>query len=176
VAEELRFGGEGLPVVEVDPVAPHVEVLLLHHPRDLHDVRLRDGALRVEEAVGERAVVRGEQRAARREVEAADREEAHAVTVEVRGHGGPALGVGQGGHDAPRLVEDHVDEVLRDDALPVELDLVGPRIGLGAELGDDLAVHADAARGDDVLRRAPRCDAATSQDLLKPFLCHRAGH
>ncbi len=66
-------------------------------------------------------------------------------------------------------MERDVDRLIADDALAVDLDLVDARIGLAAELGDDLAVHAYAAGENELLGGSTRGDATVGEDLLNAF-------
>jgi hypothetical protein len=170
VADEARGRGERRAVVELDSLAPPIEVLRGHQPLDLHDVRLRDGAARVEQTICKRAVVRGEDHAARRKIEPADRVHSAAEPAEHLAHGGTAFRIAQRGDHVFRLVEDVVDEVLGDEALAIDLDLVLSWIGLRAELGHDPTVDPDSAGEDELFRGAARGDARACDDLLQSVL------
>jgi hypothetical protein len=126
----------------------------------------------VEQGLGELAVVGGEENAAGGEIEPPDGVDPPLEAREELAHGRTPLGIAHRRHHTARLVEDDVDEHLGDDALAVHLDLVSPRVGLGAELADDMSVDADPARGDERLGGAARGDAAAREDLLDAF--HRA--
>src|SRR6185437_12752284 len=84
--------------------------------------------------------------------------------------GGAALGVAERRDDAARFVQDQVAGRLRDQAAAVDLDGVLVHVGLGAELGDDAPVHADAAGEDDLLAGAAGRDARLGNDFLKTLL------
>jgi len=53
--------------------------------------------------------------------------------------------------------------------LSIDADVVFCRIGLGAQLGHDLAVHLHAAAGDQLLGLAAGTDAGSGDDLLQPL-------
>ncbi len=174
VAQEVRFGGKRGAIFERDAVAPSIEVLLLHDAAHLDHVGLRDGALRVQEAVRELAVVGREQRPRGGEVEASDRKKTGSQGREHAGDGGPTFGVTQRGNDAARLVADHVHGLFGHHALAVELDLVGAGIGARPELGHHSSVHAHTPGRDDFFGGAPRRDTAAREDFLQSFLSHEA--
>jgi hypothetical protein len=71
VAKEGHFGGLGHSVFQTNPSLPALEVLRLHLPRHLHDVGLWNGLARMEQPMGEIAVVGREKHATGREVETA---------------------------------------------------------------------------------------------------------
>src|SRR5690606_27824628 len=116
---------------------------------------LRGLRARVGELCGELAVVGEEQGAARVEIEAPHGDDAGAHAAQQLPHGRPALGIRERTDHAARLVEHAVDQRLRDESLPVELDLRRPGIRLGAELGDDLTVYPYPTRQDQLLGLAP---------------------
>jgi mannose-6-phosphate isomerase-like protein (cupin superfamily) len=69
-------------------------------------------------------------------------------------------------------MQNDVDGVLADDALPVDLDAILVRIGLRSELRNDTPVHTDAPFGDQPLGRTPRSDASTREDFLESVDSH----
>ena len=170
VAEEVDVGGGRLAVLEGDAVGPVREVVLGHHAAGLDHVRLGDAAARVEQAVGEVAVVGDQEDAAGGEVEPAHRVEAGAGAVQQAHHRGATLGIGEGGDHAAGLVEHQVARGLGDEAAAVDLDDVDAQVGPGTQLADHLAVHADAPGQDELLAGAPRGDARSGNDLLQSFL------
>jgi hypothetical protein len=173
-AIELHVCGERLAVLELYAVAPALQILLVHLALHLHHVRLRDVLLRVQQPVGELAVVRQQQGAARVKIEPADGVEAHARVRHEVGHRRAALGVAERGDDEPRFVQHDVDGVLVHDAVAIELDLVVPGVSSRAELGDDGAVDAYPTAGDEILRGTARGDTGAGQDFLKALWGHGA--
>jgi len=173
VADQPGAGGEGGAVVELDTLAPAIEVLVRHQALDLDHVCLGHGLLRVEQAVRERAVVRREQNAARGKVEAADRVHARPDAPEHLADGGATLGVAEGRDHVLGLVQHEVDEVVGHEPLAVDLDLVGARVGLGAQLGDDRTVHAHAPGEDEGFGGAARSEPRPCDQLLEPLFVAR---
>ena len=102
------------------------------------------------EPVGEVAVVREQEHAARVDVEPADRHDARLVTDEID-DGRAALGVAGRRDDAERLVEKDVRKLLLAHALAVDLDDV-PRRNERVQLAA-LPVDGDAARLDQLVGR-----------------------
>jgi hypothetical protein len=82
----------------------------------------------------------------------------------------PAFRIGHGRDKARGLVQHDIDlRLLRIDELAVHLDMVLVRVGLGAELGHHLAVHAHPAFGDERFRGAARRHSRGGYDFLDTF-------
>ena len=107
------------------------------------------------EPVGELAVVRQEQHAGRVGVEAADRDDPGLVADEAD-DGRAAARVARRRHDACRLVQQHVDELLQPEPAAVELDAVA-RLDERVQRSR-LAVDGDPARLDQLVGAAPGRD------------------
>ena len=108
--------------------------------------------------MGELAVVRQEQHAGRVGVEAADRDDPGLVADETDDGRAPTR-VARGGHDARRLVQQHVDELLQPEPTAVELDVVA-RLDEGVQ-SPRLAVDGDPACLDQLVCAAPGRDTRT---------------
>jgi hypothetical protein len=63
-------------------------------------------------------------------------------------------------------MQDHIYRRFPHDSPPVDLDTPRTRVHFGAELGDDLPVHADSAGGDELFRCPARSDAGLRENLL----------
>jgi hypothetical protein len=126
-----------------------------------------DGAPRVEQPGGERAVVRQHEEPGRSEVEPPHGIEANAGAGDEVAHRRTALGIGERAHHAARLVQD--DRTPRGRGphpLAVERDLVARGIGACPELAHDGSVDAHPPREDERLRMTPGGDAGGTQYLL----------
>ena len=114
--------------------------------------------------MGKIAVVREEEDAARVDVQPTDRDDPRLVADEID-DGRTALGVARRRHDAERLVEEHVGEILLADPLTVDLDDVArrdERVQLAA-----LPVHGHAALLDQIVSGASRCDAGPGEIAIE---------
>jgi hypothetical protein len=167
VTKDSRLRGQRPRIGELDAVSPRLEVFVAHDALNFENVRLRHAAARVEERVGEVTVVRHEEDAARRKIEATDWVHTRAELAKVLRYRRPALGVPQRGDDVPRLVQDEIVRLFRDETRPVDLDAIAPGIRLLPELANDAAVHADAAGEDDLLRSSARGEPSAGDDLLQ---------
>ena len=116
------------------------------------------------EPVGEIAVVREQQDAARVDVQPADRHDARLVADEVD-DGRATLGIAGSCHDAERLVEENVRKLLLADPLAVDLDDV-PRCDEGVELAA-LPVDRYPALLDQLVRGATRRDAGAGEIAIE---------
>src|ERR1700739_2081070 len=101
-------------------------------------------------------------------VESPDGVQAIAQLREKLHHCRPLFGIAHRGDEAPGLVEHEVAEALGAlQQLAVNADVGAGGIGLGAEFGDDLAVHLDAALGDQIFGVAATGHPGLGQDLLQ---------
>jgi len=148
-------------------------VALVRHALDLGVVLAQHAVSRVRHAQRQLAVVGEQDQPFRVEVEAADGKHAfrdprpHEVQ-----HGRPALRIARRRDAADRLVQEQVAQRLRGlDALAVDLDGVGGRVGLVAERGGP-PVDRHPALADEGLRIAPRAHAGAGDELLDPFKRH----
>ncbi len=151
--EAAHLRRRGGAVVELDAVAELLQNGVARLPADLGDVDLLDAVARMREPVGERTVVREQQRAGRVGVEAADRDDARGVADEVDDRRA-SLRVAHRRDDTGRLVQEYVRERLLRDLASVDLDAVGAsdeRVQLPG-----LAVDEDAARLDQLVGAAAR--------------------
>src|SRR6266542_3707826 len=120
-AEEARAGGRRPAVLQLEALSQAAQRLRPRLPLHVGDVDLLDLVARMREPVRERAVVGEQERAGRVGVEAADRDDARGVTDEAD-DGRASVRIACRRHDAGRLVQQHVGELLRTDALTVHLD------------------------------------------------------
>jgi hypothetical protein len=147
-------------------LAAHARVVL---PLDL--------VFRMEQLLGERAVIGQEQQSFGVVVEAAHRVDVLADVGQQVEHGRPPLGVLARRHVAPRLVEQDVAMTRGDaDARTVDADVVASRFCARSEFQHGGAVHRDAALRDERFGGPTRGDACGREDLLKPFAGVVVGH
>jgi len=101
-------------------------------------------------------------------VEGTDGIDALGKTAQEIAEGSAAFGVGEGGNDLGRFVEEEIDVVfLRLNEAAGGFDLVFGGIGLAAEFCDDAAVDANLAGEDELLGVAARGNAGVGDYLLK---------
>ena len=137
---------------------------------DFELVNLLEAIPVFEELGGEIAVVGHEDEASGGVFEIADGINALGKAAQKIAEGFAALGIGEGGDDFRRLVEDEIDEALGGfDSAAGGFDFVFGRIGFGAEFGDDFAVDADLAGEDELFGVAARGDAGAGNDFLEAF-------
>ena len=136
---------------------------------DVGDVGLLDAVARMRQPVGEVAVVREQQHAARVDVEPSHRHDAGVVPDEVDDRRA-ALRVARRRDDAERLVEQDVRELLLADAVAVDLDDV-PGGDEGVEL-TALTVDRDPARLDQLVCGAAGGDAGAREVAVEAHRGH----
>lgn len=135
---------------------------------DLDVIDLRKVAPGFEHGGGEVAIVGEKDEAGVGVVEGTDGIDALGKTAEEIAQGAAAFGVGEGGNDLGRFVEDEIDVIfLGFDEAAGGFDLVFGGIGFGAEFGDDAAVDANLAGEDELLGVAARGDAGVGDDFLE---------
>jgi len=135
---------------------------------DLDVIDLRELGPGFEHGGGEVAIVGEKDEARVGIVEGADRIDAFGKAAEEIAKRAAALGVGEGGDDFGRFVEDEVDVILFGfDETAGGFDLVLGGIGLGAECGDDDAVDAHLAGEDELFGVAARGDAGVGDYFLE---------
>jgi len=135
---------------------------------DLDVIDLRKIGPGFEDGGGEIAIVGEKNEAGIGVVEGADGINALGETAEEIAKGAAAFGIGEGGDDFGRFVEEEIDVIFFGfDEAAGGFDLVFGGIGFGAELGDDLAVYADLAGEDELLGVAARGDARVGDDFLE---------
>ncbi len=106
-AGEIDGEGTRRAIGEGDTLPPAREVGARHRRRHLGLVDARHAVARVQQAVGERAVVGEQQRAFDVGVQPTHRKQAGAAGQQIR-HDRPALRITQRGHDAAGLVQENV--------------------------------------------------------------------
>lgn len=167
VTKKLHFRRLASPVLELDARSPAVDVRLPHRSLQLGHVRLRHLAAGMEQRFGEIPVVRGEENAARVEVQATHRVDPPTDAGQKVAHTGSAERIVHRRHYSARLVKDHVDERLSNDALAIDFDRVRFGVNLGPELRHDLAVDPHPPACDERFCCAPGRNSGTGQDLLQ---------
>jgi hypothetical protein len=158
----------GLTVLDGDSAAQDVELVLGGLAADFDQVRFLHAGGGFCELVGQFAVVGHQEQAFSLVVEAAHGVEALGHLLKELHDGGPALGILDGGDKTLGLVEHVVAQALGSvEQLAVDADVVLCRVGLGSQLGDDLAVYLHAALGNHGLGAAAAGDAGLGEDLLQ---------
>ena len=135
---------------------------------DLDVIDLRELGPGFEHGGSEIAIVGEKDEAGVGVVEGADGINAFGKAAEEIAKCAAALGIGEGGDDFGRFVEDEVDVIFFGfDEAAGGFDLVLGGIGLGAELGDYLAVDANLAGKDELFGVAARGDAGVGDYFLE---------
>lgn len=149
-------------------LAESLEQLGRRYARNLHEVFFLDTVARVGEKVRELAVVREQDEAFARTIKTPDGEETTITGHEID-DARPAGRVVVGCHHADWLMEQIHDAPRIGEPLPVDTNLLGARIDLRAERGDDLAIDLHAAGGDKLLAGSTTSQTGCSQHLLEPL-------
>ena len=166
----VHLAGAGLFAIDLHAPAQHIELSLGRLATHLHQVSLLNMRSRASQFVGQLAVIGHQQQAFAQVVEPSHRVEPLRHLGEELHHRGAALGVARRSHKAPGLVENEVAVPLRfADQLAVHADVVAPQVSLGAQRRHHLAVHLDAAFGDQLLGVTATRDPGLRQNLLQPF-------
>jgi hypothetical protein len=160
-------------VVEGDAIAQRLDGVVPEPAVDLDVIRLRHVVGRGEQARRELAVVGEQQHALGVEVEPANRLHGDRQVREVVHHGRAPAVIGHRRDAALRLIEQDIEVVERDDRFTVDKHRVVIGIDLGAEHGDDGAVHLDAAGDDQVFGLAARGDPSGRE---VPLQADRGAH
>jgi hypothetical protein len=135
---------------------------------DFYVIDLRKIAPGFEHGGGEVAIVGEKDEAGIGVVERTDGINALGKTAQEIAKGSAALGVGEGGDDFGRFVEEEINVIFFGfDEAAGGFDLVFGGIGFGAEFGDDAAVDANLAGEDELLGVAARGDAGVGDDFLE---------
>ena len=170
---DLRRGGvnatgAGLFPIDRDPLAQTFQILFAGLAAHLDQVDLLHTGSGASELVGHFAVVGYEQQALAHVVEAADRVESLAHLGEELHDGGAAFGIADCSDEAFGLIEHEVAVPFGTlQELAVDANVVVSGIGLGAQLGDNLAVHLDATLRNELFGMTPAGDAGLGEDFLK---------
>ncbi len=125
----------------------------------------------VGERRGEIPIIGHEQRATGVEIEPPHGHQTHSHVCDQTGHRRAAFGIVHRAHDPSRLMEQKVNQRLRTDPAPINLDL-GSSVDLGAKLGDDPTIHPHPTADNQRLCLAPRGDPGAGQHFLQSFF-HR---
>jgi hypothetical protein len=151
-----------------DPVTKALEggVGRSHQSEDV--ILLVEAVARMHDAIRDVAIVGQEQQALGVAVEPADGIDPLGNRHQIHYRAAVALILG-GGDVAARFVEQDVAWPLRLEQLAVDANSRASRIGLGAELGHDGAVDADAAGANQLFGGTARTDASRGEDSLQPF-------
>ena len=171
-----QFGREAgarmRPVRQPDAARGHVanfwyEVALKDSKRDA----LRKVFPALQHFRGEIAIVGEKNQSRGGVIEAADGIDAFRQAAQKIAQRLAAFGVGHGGHDFRRLIQQDVHVALfRGDHPARGFDPIGRGVGFRAQLGDHVAVHAHLAADDQLLGVAPRRDARARDYFLQSFL------
>src|SRR4051812_23383668 len=142
-------------------------------PSGFHQIGLRYMPRRRTEAIRELTVVGQEKQTLARIIQAPNRIDALAETLEVVHDRVTSFGIFRRCDDVLGFVECDIDVVLRCfQALPVKLDLIRPEICLRAQLRNCAAVYRHTAREDKFFSLSAARDASVREDFLQPFLSH----
>ncbi len=145
-----------------------IQIFLTGLAADLDEVGLLHSRCGAGELVCQVAVVRYQQQPFAQVVQTADGVESLAQLCEKLHHSWPSFWIAHRGYEAPGLVEHEVAQAFRAlQQFAIDADVVAGSIGLSAKLGDDFAVHLDAAFDDQVLGGAAAGDSGLSEDLLQ---------
>lgn len=110
----------------------------------------------MQEAQRKVAVVREQQHATGRVVEAPNRHQANRQIAHQRRHRAPPFWIICRADDVTRFVHQDVDQRLSYDPLAVHLDALLATVGLGSEFSDDTTVDTHPTSHDEFFRFAPR--------------------
>jgi len=135
------------------------------HPIDLHHSRGR-----LENTIGQFAIVGQEHQAGNSIVEPPDREDSFGHAAQQMAQRGPAFRIGHGGHHVDGLVEQEIARL----GWPLGhaargFDTVALRVRFRAQFGDHDAVDAHLSAADEFFGVAPRGDASTGDYFLQSF-------
>jgi len=135
---------------------------------DFYVIDLRKMGPGFEHGGGEVAIVGEKDEAGVGVIERADGINALGKTAQEIAECAAAFGIGEGGDDFGRFVEEEIDVIFFGfDEAAGGFDFVFGGIGFGAEFGDDDAVDANLAGEDELLGVAARGDAGVGDDLLE---------
>jgi hypothetical protein len=166
----LELCRSGLAVIEINSLLEVFYLAVFEETLYLRQIGLGKLVFRVCDQVREIAVIRQDQHAFGVVVQTAHGIDADLDALQQVLHRGPAFRVGHGRDKARGLVQHDIDlRLLRIDELAVDFDMVLVRVGLGAQLGHHLAVHAHPAFGDKRFRGASGGYPRGGYDLLNTF-------
>jgi len=151
-----------------DAFAEAVERLFGRLAGNFDEVGFFDAGSGLGELIGEVAIVGNHEQAFAEVVEAADGVKALGCLREELHYGGTAFRIGDGGDEAPGLVEHEVTLALGSlQQLSIDADVVAGSVCFGAERRDDLAVDLDPAAGDHLFGVAAARDTGLGKNLLQ---------
>jgi len=149
LADLPEFRGRGLPVVEKEARLDHFYLLFVKHALDLGQIGFGQFMLGMGDLEGEIPVIRHDQHAFGVVIQPAHGIDADLDPLQQILHRGPAFGVGHCRDKAHGFIQHNIRfRLMRIDEFAVDLDVVLGCVGLGAEFGHHLAVHAHPAFGD----------------------------
>ena len=135
---------------------------------DLDVIDLRELGPGFKNGGGEIAIVGEEDEAGVSVVQRADGIDALGKAAEEIAERAAALGIGEGGDDFGRFVEEEINVIFfGSDEAAGSFDFVFGGIGFGAEFRDDLTVDAHLAGEDELFGVAPGGDASVGDDFLE---------
>ena len=129
------------------------------------DVKLRYAVTRVSHAIRQLAIVRDQQQAFGFFVEPTDRKDSLFELREQVDDSRLARRIEICAEDAARLVEHEIHFAMHLVLLAVEFNLLRVRIGSKRDVGDDLAIHGDSARGDELFALPPSINPRRRQNF-----------
>ena len=131
-----------------------------------HFVFLFDFVARMRQALREIAVVGQDEKAFGLRVEPADVEEARELGRQEIENRVARIGIGAGGNEAGRFVQDDVELAFAADQLASDFDVIALR-RLRAEVGADAAVDRDAPVGNQLVAMPPRTDTGGGEETVQ---------
>ena len=121
-------------VFQLDASFKGFDFRIVEHALDLDQIGFRDMVARMEQGLGQIAVIRQQHEPFAVEIQTADRKYAHADPVQEVLHRRASLRIIQRGHDVLGLVEDHIHVGLCSPQMfPIDFDMVASGIDFGAE-------------------------------------------
>lgn len=168
----LRRSGEA--VFEFDAPFERIDFGVIEHALHFNEIRLRHMVARMEQRLGQVAMIRQQHEPFTIEIQPADREHSHRDPMQVVFHGGAAFGIIERGHDVLGLVQNQVNiRLCGPQMFAVDLDVVAIRINFSAKLLHHVAVNGHPSGHNQFLGLAPRRNPGTGNQLLKTNF-HRA--
>jgi hypothetical protein len=154
--------------------AKHFEFRLGRLAADFYKICFLNSRGRFGQLIRELAIVGHQQQALTHVVKPADRVKSLAHLFKELHDRGTTLGVLHRGHKAFRFVQNEIAQALRAlQQLSIHADVVASRIGLGAQLGHNLAVDLNSPFFDQLLSAPPARHTRLRQNLLQAFQLRR---
>lgn len=153
---------------QTNPLAQAIEELRGRHTGHLNQVFLLDSIARVGQEIRKLAVVRQQDEPFARAIESPNGKETTIARHQIYDPR-PTSRVVVGGHHADRFVQDvhHAAGVRQ--PFTIHTNILGPRVDLRAERGDNLTIDLDPSGSDQLLAGAATSKPGRSQHLLQPL-------